>query len=336
MGLTNSQYDAIMRQYSEYQLENKRILAQKREEIAKAIPEILAIEEQIAELSMDYAIGALENNNVLNIRNLQQAIQTLSKKKAELLVAHNYPEDFLKETYHCNQCHDTGFTDGARCQCFNKAVVNLFYSQSNNKNINKFETFDSFDISKYSRTCVDPVSGKNSYEHMQDVYNTVFRFTRNFGKSDWNDPNAINNLLFYGDTGLGKTFLSNCVANELIHSCHSVIYLTAIELFNTYSRSEFNKEADQSEIAQEITNCDLLIIDDLGTELANSFTNSRLFYCINERLLKNKSTIISTNLSLDKLYEQYSDRIFSRIVHSYKTLKFFGDNIRLASLKPAK
>lgn len=333
MGLSNSQYDAIMRRYSERQSENKRIQNQRREQVSTRIPEYDTIDNQIVSLSMEYAMSTLDNESSsrLAFKELQDNIQSLSAKKTELLTSYGFPADYLNPVYTCNSCQDTGYVDNNRCHCFKKAVTEIFYSQSNSKNIRKNETFDTFSLDCYSKDFMDPSTGKSAYTHMQDVYKTALNFANNFGEN-----NSIKNLLFYGDTGLGKTFLSNCIANKLINSCHSVIYLTAIELFNTYSKSTFNKDSDNSDVAQEITDCDLLIIDDLGTELANSFTNSRLFYCINDRLLKDKSTIISTNLTLDKLYEQYSDRIFSRIMHSYKAIKFYGDNIRLAAFKPAK
>lgn len=333
MGLSNSQYDAIMRRYSERQSENKRIQNQRRMEISSRIPEYDEIDTRIVSLSMEYAMAALEGEGASDItfKKLQNDIQTLSEKKSFLLKANGYSTDYLDPVYTCHDCQDTGYIANNKCHCFRKAITEIFYSQSNIKNIRANETFDTFSLDYYSKTFADPSTGKSSYDHMKDVYKIATNFANNFGES-----NSVRNLLFYGNTGLGKTFLSNCIANELIKSCHSVIYLTAIELFDTYSQSTFNKDSDNSEVVQEITDCDLLIIDDLGTELANSFTNSRLFYCINDRLLKDKSTIISTNLTLDKLYEQYSDRIFSRIMHSYKAIKFYGDNIRLAAFKPAK
>lgn len=332
MGLSNSQYDTIMRSYNERQSENKHLQMLRREEISRCIPEYDVLDKQIVDLSMQYASAVLGNeDSTLSLIDLQQQIKSVSARKSALLTSNGYAENYLEPIYTCTDCHDTGYIDGHKCHCFNKAVTELFYSRSNAKNIRKNETFETFSPNCYSKSFIDEASGKTSYDHMKDVFNTAYKFTKNFGRTD-----SIKNLLFYGNTGLGKTFLSNCIANELINSCHSVIYLTAIELFNTYSRSEFNKDSDNSEIVQEITDCDLLIIDDLGTELANSFTNSRLFYCINDRILKDKSTIISTNLTLDKLYDQYSDRIFSRIMHSYKALKFFGENIRLSAFRPSK
>lgn len=332
MGLTNSQYESIMRRYSERQSENNAIQTMRRNEIQSKIPQISEIDRKIGDLSMEYALFALDNTSasVTSIRDLNNIIKQLSSQKRDLLCQHGYPANYLDAVYQCPDCQDTGFIDGDKCHCFKKAVTDLFYSRSNAKNIRKDETFATFSLEKYSRTVTDDKLGKSSYEHMKDVLGITKDYVKNFGRAD-----SVKNLLFYGDTGLGKTFLSNCIANELIGSCYSVIYLTAIEFFNTLSKAEFNKDSDGDDALQEITDCDLLIIDDLGTELSNNFTNSRLFYCINDRILKDKATIISTNFSLEKLYDQYSDRIFSRIAYSYKKIKFFGNNIRLLSRKTA-
>ena len=137
------------------------------------------------------------------------------------------------------------------------------------------------------------------------------------------------NLLFYGDTGVGKTFLSNCVAKELLDQGYSVIYFTAFQFFDILSKGVFQKDTDAIAAHQNIYDCDLLIIDDLGTEFANAFTSSQLFLCVNERILRNKSTIISTNLNMSDLAEMYSERVPSRITSNYTVIKLFGDDIRI-------
>ena len=137
------------------------------------------------------------------------------------------------------------------------------------------------------------------------------------------------NLLFYGDTGVGKTFLSNCVAKELLDQGYSVIYFTAFQLFDILSKGVFQKDTDAIAAHQNIFDCDLLIIDDLGTELSNSFTSSQIFLCINERILRQKSTIISTNLNMNQIVEIYSERTLSRISSNYTIMKLFGDDIRI-------
>ena len=147
-------------------------------------------------------------------------------------------------------------------------------------------------------------------------------FIRQFDKE-------FHNLFLYGDTGTGKTFLSNCIAKELLDTGHSVIYFTAFQLFDILEKNKFQKDSKAEASMQHMFDCDLLIVDDLGTELANTFTVSQLFLCLNERILRKKATIISTNLGIDQLSTIYSERIFSRIVSSYTMIKLFGDDIRL-------
>ena len=157
---------------------------------------------------------------------------------------------------------------------------------------------------------------------MRDAFAVSKEFVRTFGQE-------FRNLFLYGDTGVGKTFLSNCIAKELIDSAYSVIYFTAFELFDIFAKSRFDKDTLADTMYGYIFDCDLLIIDDLGTELTNSFIASQLFLCLNERLLKKRSTIISTNLSLESIVEIYSERIFSRITSNYTMLRLTGDDIRI-------
>ena len=147
--------------------------------------------------------------------------------------------------------------------------------------------------------------------------------------ADFDHPDTFSNLYLYGDTGIGKTFLSNCVAKELLDRGHSVIYFTAFQLFDILSKGVFEKDEDALAAHQNIFTCDLLIIDDLGTELSNSFTTSQLFLCLNERILRKKSTIISTNLGMNQIADIYSERVLSRISSNYTLLKLFGADIRI-------
>ena len=156
----------------------------------------------------------------------------------------------------------------------------------------------------------------------------VYGWCRDFG--DRFDEKG-GNLLFTGTTGRGKTFLTNCIAKALLDSYHSVIYLSAHDLFEVFSRNRFDyqTEEEMKDMYQFILECDLLIIDDLGTELNNSFTSSQLFFCMNQRLLNSRSTIISTNLSLDRLRDEYTDRFTSRIMSHYTVIPLYGEDIRL-------
>ena len=144
-------------------------------------------------------------------------------------------------------------------------------------------------------------------------------------------PSEKGSILFTGKTGLGKTFLSNCIARELIERCFSVVYLPAAQMFEIFSRERFSYDADEEDRdrSRYLLECDLLIIDDLGTELVNTFTTSQLFQVVNERLNRRLGTIISTNLALNELRDEFTDRVMSRIVSQYQVIPLFGEDIRI-------
>ena len=222
----------------------------------------------------------------------------------------------------CKNCKDTGYNNGNKCQCFKQEIINVVYSQSNIREILSRENFSNFSYEYYSDEITNPATGLSSLDTIQRAVDECKRFINDF-------DNKPKNLLIYGDTGVGKTFLSNCVAKELLEKGNSVIYFTAFQLFDILSKGVFSKDADAIAAHQNIFDCDLLIIDDLGTELSNSFTTSQLFLCVNERILRQKSTIISTNLNMQDIMEIYSERTLSRISSNYSIIKLFGDDIRI-------
>ena len=174
----------------------------------------------------------------------------------------------------------------------------------------------------YSRG-YDKKTGRSSRSMMEDTLRICHHFIDSFGTE-------FNNLFFYGDVGVGKTFLSTCIAKEIMNREYSVLYFSAPQLFNTLAKNAFDKnDIDAHNMCEYIFDCDLLIIDDLGTEYTNAFIASQFFTCINERLLHRKSTIISTNLSLESLADLYTERSFSRITSRYSLLKIVGDDIRI-------
>lgn len=321
MALNNSQYDTIIRTYEQKQLYNRNILDKRCETVYNKIPEINEINQKISFLSVKQARKLLEgDDNALT--ELKFQIRKLSERKTKLLTEAGFPADYLEPVYDCPDCKDTGYIGSQKCHCFQKAVIDLLYTQSNLKNILQKENFNTFSFSYYSGNHVDPKTGRSSLATIQKAYETAWEFVNTFSTE-------FRNLFLYGDTGIGKTFLSNCIAKELIDRSYSVIYFSAFELFDTLAKSRFEKDEIADQMNEHIFDCDLLIIDDLGTELANSFTVSQLFLCLNERLLRRKSTIISTNLSLDDLIHIYSERTFSRITSNYTMLRLTGDDIRI-------
>lgn len=323
MALKNSQYDIITRAYNQKQLRNRYNQTKRQEEIYEKIPRIHEIDYNIATISVKRAKELL-NGNEFALSRLKDELNELAEEKRLLLLRSGFPEDYLEMQYECPDCKDTGYINGTKCHCFKQASIDMLYTQSNLREILKTENFSRFTLEYYDNKEINSIIGKTQMINMTEIHDICRSFVAHFGKE-------FENLFFYGDTGVGKTFLSHCIAKELLDHSFSVIYLSAIELFDLFSRMTFSDDIpeESDEMLEFITECDLLIIDDLGTELTNAFTNSKLFYCLNTRYLHRKSTIISTNLTLDKLNELYSERIFSRVSSNYTLLKFFGTDIRI-------
>lgn len=321
MPLSNSQYDEILREYDARQLRNQHLLEARTKTAYEQIPRIKEIDDAIASCSVSQARRLLDGDEEA-LRSLRGQIAAYRQEKASLLHEHGFPANYFEPIYTCPDCKDTGYIGFKRCHCFSQAAINLVYTQSNLKEILQKENFDTFSFDYYSAEDVNPTTGLSSLETAKDAVLKCHDFINHFG-------DTFSNLYFYGDTGIGKTFLSNCVAKELMDQGYSVIYFTAFQLFDILSKGVFKKDADALAAHQNIFDCDLLIIDDLGTELTNSFTTSQLFLCLNERILRKKSTIISTNLGMNQLADIYSERVLSRISSNYTLIKLFGADIRI-------
>ncbi len=327
MALKNFQYNKILRDYDNKQLQNKHNLNIRIEEVYNLIPELREIDDEVINCSIHSAKLLLTGNDTA-LASLKKVTDAACSKRVKLLVSHGYPEDYLQPTYHCVDCKDTGYIDNEKCHCFKQAIVDIVYSQSNIKAAIARENFSCFSYDYYSEDFVDPSTKLTPRENIKKVVEACNRYIETFGKE-------FQNLLLYGNTGVGKTFLANCIAKELLDRAHTVIYLTAFQLFDILEKNKFGKGEENYEFQNQfdyILDCDLLIIDDLGTELNNSFVNVQLYLCINERYLRRKSTIISTNLSLDNINTIYSERVFSRIASNYALLKIVGEDIRLKKL----
>lgn len=323
MSLSNAQYDIIIREYNAKQIKNQHIVDTRVKEVYGKDERLKAIDDAISSCSLAQARKLL-NGDVTTLVNLRSQLMDYKQQRLNILKELGYSEQYLEPVYECPDCKDTGYINNERCHCFKQRAIDLVYTQSNIRSILKDENFENFTYEYYSKTDCNPATGMTSYETMQNAVQECKKFLNEFDTS-------FSNLFFYGDTGVGKTFLSNCVAKELLDTSHSVIYFTAFQLFDILSKNTFSKAADDDIIAahQNIFDCDLLIIDDLGTELPNSFTASQLFLCLNERILRKRSTIISTNLTINQVAELYSERTFSRISSRYVMLKLFGDDIRI-------
>ncbi len=322
MSLSNSQYNAIMRIYNQRQFQNKYEQDQRVKEVYGRIPQIRQIEDAMSTQAVACARKLLDGDEKARQR-LKSQLEDLREQKAVLLEAYGYEPDYMEMRYHCPRCRDTGYVEGKKCRCFKKEEIALLYSQSNIQEILVKENFSTFTFQYYDNKEVIPQIGMTVADYMKQVYGWCREYVEGFTAKG-------GNLIFTGSTGVGKTFLTNCIAKELIDRYQSVIYLSSNDLFTIFSKNKFHHDTEEEmqDMYQHILDCDLLIIDDLGTEMNNSFVSSQLFYCVNERLVRRKGTIISTNLSMDMLRDTYSDRISSRIISQYSIIPLYGGDIR--------
>ena len=309
MPLTNQQYDSLLREYEEKQNQSRRLQLERMTEIYEKIPEYEEADHAVSSVSVAHARRLLEGDGQA-LSDLRHSIQALTEKKRTLLLSAGYPADYLTPVYDCPLCQDTGYVDGRKCICLKQKIVTLLYEQSNIQETLKRENFSVLSTDFYKGP---------DLERFLRAADACRNFVRSF-------TSCYRNLFFYGSVGAGKTFLSNCIARELIETGNLVLYFSAAGLIDALS-GRAREGADTA--SQDIWHCDLLVIDDLGTEYSNAYVVSQLFSCLNERHLRRKPTIISTNLSLEDLRNKYSERIFSRITSNYDIYKITGPDIRM-------
>ncbi|MBO4510126.1 MAG: ATP-binding protein [Lachnospiraceae bacterium] len=324
MRLSNYQYDVLMQRFDKKRMNARYELDRRISEVYEKLPEIKEIDDSIASVSVSAGRSALMGDDS-ELLKLDDTIKKLSDEKRMLLTENGYAPDYLEEHFECPKCNDTGFIGNEPCECFKAAETELILEASNIKDIISKENFSTFNAELYSD---DPEDYDRElqctpYKNILSVYERAKSFTDNFDTEH-------KNLLIYGSTGLGKTFLTNCIANEILRSKHTVMYYTTFSLFDMlskYIRSDSDYK-EQSSYRDSVITCELLIIDDLGSEMSNTFTETQLYSIINERLLKGLSTVISSNLSPKNLHDRYGDRIFSRFMKDYDFIKLIGSDIR--------
>ncbi len=326
MNFNTFEISDIPSQYSNTRQENKRILQDRTDEIYKKIPRIKEIDQTITSsylhLAMNRARGQSEGTT--SVSETKETNRKLRQEKIRLLTDAGYPKDYLEPIYTCPICKDTGYVEEQHCSCYTDKLSQTLFLQSNLTNTLKVENFDNFNFDYYSKEIPEGYDF-SPYQNITNVVRLTKEFVNNFHKQS----SHRGNLFIYGEIGLGKTFLTNCIANELINSAHKVLYLSANELFNEiiapYIMSNKNELED---LYKYVYNCELLIIDDLGTELINSFTQSHLFEIINKRALTGRSVLISSNKNLQQIKTAYSERVASRIIEHYTILNLYGESVR--------
>lgn len=311
-----------MKGYEEVRNHNRHLMSKRREEVYRRIPEYRELESSSGSLSIACVKKVLDGDEFA-LKELHASLEELGRQKKQLLVSAGFPENYLEPVYSCPDCKDTGYLNPGeasfggleKCHCFRQKEISLLYEQSNIQQMLDKENFSTLSFEYYE--------GEDR-TRFQEAVRISLDFVQSFNQD-------YQNLFFYGTVGTGKSFLSGCIANELLKKGLSVIYFSSSGLFDTLARYSFDPKAKETlyNFYKDLYNCDLVIIDDLGTEVTNTFVTSQLFACLNERILRRKAIIISTNLSLGELRDRYSDRIFSRITSSFTICKLSGPDIRI-------
>lgn len=332
--MNNAILTNILKEYEQKRNQAEKDLDKRKQEIYEKNPRLLEIETELSKLGISTAKSLILKNDPNLLNNLKQQTEILKQEKINILKSMNLPEDYLKPNYSCKLCNDTGYItenySSKMCNCLKQEIFNFEYNKSNVSNL-QFQNFDNFSFEKYS----DEVN-KAKYnsdisprENIKLVREICDKFIQNF-----DDPNE-KNLLFTGTTGVGKTFLSSCIAKELIEKGKTVLYQTAPVMLDMIIDYKFGKNNISDTTYKNIYDVDLLIIDDLGTETMNQVKFTELFNIINSRLLnsnnKNYKTIISTNLNLPLLNKTYGERISSRLIGNYNICRFFGEDLRFSN-----
>lgn len=315
-----------MKGYGRTKDANRLLLETRKRQVCQAIPEYLELSDSVSTISVSCAKRMLEGEEDA-LSGLHRELCRISARQKRLLAEHGYPTDYLDPIFRCPDCQDTGFLPSGegqvreKCHCFRQQELSILYAQSNIQEIIQRENFSTLSYAYHQG---------DDLHRFQAAVEISRRFVQDFG-------DVRQNLFFYGTVGTGKSFLSGCIARELLQQGNSVIYFSASGLFDTLARYAFDGRSKDGlrDLCEDLYGCDLLIIDDLGTEITNSFVTSQLFTCLNERHLRGRSVLISTNLSLEELRDRYSDRIFSRITSSFTLCKLTGPDIRILKKRMA-
>ncbi|MBQ8868514.1 MAG: ATP-binding protein [Oscillospiraceae bacterium] len=294
--------------------ENKKIAYDK-------IPELKEID---SELSLS---GSMISREVLShkgdfttsLNKIKERNNALIERKKDLLSQNGFSKDFLDINYACKKCNDSGFVDAMPCEC----LIEVINSLEREKEICSGEPnpFDTFDLKYYP----EMLGNIPCHDIMQSIFENCKQYSEEFSHSS---PN----LLLFGGTGIGKTHISLAIAKTVQRKGFNVVYMSAPDLFTSLEKQRFNQEKSEQSI-ENILSCDLLVIDDLGAEFTTSFTISALYNIVNTRILEEKPTIITANLTPSEISQRYSDRIASRLLGCYEHLRFCGNDIRILKKK---
>ncbi len=321
--MNDEMIERVLRDYEQKRLSAERAREKRMEELYEALPRVREIETEISRLAAQAMrkIFSHSEDSENEVHGIRREMDRLSKEKYRYMAEAGYPKDYLNLKYECPDCKDSGYTeDGKRCHCLMDALRRIAYADSNLKNLLVRENFDTCDLSLFS----DEPFGKEKRsprENMREIVKICQKFVEDFPTKK--------NLLFYGGAGLGKTFMSSAITKALLDEGKSVVYESVLDIVEICEAHRFQKGGERSEWRYSMLfDADLLVIDDLGTEMVNTFTNTELFHILNDRIVNGKRMVISSNLDPKGISNAYSERIVSRLLSDFYVLKFYGEDLR--------
>ena len=300
----------------------------RRREICAQLPRVAEIDRELKGTIYQIIAASLREGRdpapsikVIRDRNLD-----LQAEKARLLTEHGWPADALDDKPACPRCGDTGWVGASMCSCLRQLCAQEQIAELSKLLDLGEQSFDTFSLDLYS-PLPWPGEDMSPRENMEFILEVCSNYARKFGKF------YFHNLFLTGAPGLGKTFLSACIARTVSEQGFSVVYDTAVNVFARFEEQKFARDREEAGEAKDETRrylgCDLLILDDLGSELTTPFVQSALYTLINSRLSADKRTVISSNLSMDQVRQRYTPQIASRLEGEYRVLPFYGEDIRL-------
>ncbi len=290
------------------------------EKIRKEVPEIDSIQKQLSAIGIEISqLFFFKGNTEEKVEELKAKSRALVAKRSEILKENGYSENAMQPEYICPVCEDRGFRKGKICSCHVQLLKDLM-----KKDVCKFAplddcTFENFKLEYYSNAPLE--NSVIPRERARKIFDSSRLYAQNFSLDS-------KNLLFLGATGLGKTHLSLAIANVVINKGYNVCYGSSQNICDDLQSEQFGRTDNIHYTKQQVLDCDLLIIDDLGCEVSNQYTAAIIYNIVNSRILSKKPTIISTNCSLSELLDKYDQRITSRISGEYTTMTFLGNDIR--------
>lgn len=314
MGYNRADFVRIKAEYLEKYLKARNDADLRAQEVYLKIPRVRAIDKMLSGTALEImsAVASGKDTASSALEKIKARNEELVAERDALLKEAGYPASYTDVHYECSRCDDSGYVDGKMCDCMKRALVMAGYESSGLGRLIAKQSFDNFSLDYYK------VGGAN-YDNMKMYYESLRAFAQGFSEE------TSKNFLLIGGTGLGKTHISTAVAKTVIEKGFDVLYVSAIDMFSDFEKKQFGGGEDNT---QRYFDCDLLIIDDLGTELTNQFTVSCLYNVINSRINTSRSTFINTNLSKREIEAKYAERITSRLFGEYYPLLFSGVDIR--------